>query len=173
MTETNTPSPEAAGSNPAQAPTELETAQAEASEAEKKYVYLYAEFENFKKRAVKERQEATQFGWEPVARDLLGVLDNLERAVLHMPATTDPTLKAGIEMVAKQFAQTLEKRGVQEVKALGLPFDPNFQEAVGQDFSSEFANGSVHKVETKGFTLHGRLLRPARVLVSMGARPQG
>src|SRR5688500_1711994 len=84
-----------------------------------KYLYLYADFDNYKKRAIKERSDAMKFGWEPAARELLQVVDNVERALTHMPATTDRTLVDGLHMVLNQFKATLEKYGVQRVPAVG------------------------------------------------------
>jgi molecular chaperone GrpE len=138
-------------------------------ERDQKYVYLYAEFENYKKRAVRERMEASKFGWENVARDLLQVLDNLERGLAHMPATTDQSLAEGLKMVNQQFRSTLEKQGVQAIVAVNQPFDPNLHEAVGQMPSQEHAAGINLQEHQTGYTLHGRLLRPSRVIVSTGA----
>ena len=132
-----------------------------------RYLYLYADFENYKKRAIKERSEATKFGWESVARDLLQVIDNLERAVLHMPKETSKTLSDGLHMILSQFKATLQKQGVQQVSAVGQSFDPNVHEAVGQE-NSDHPEGTVSTEHQPGYTLHGRLLRPARVVVSGG-----
>ena len=136
-------------------------------ESEKKYTYLYAEFENYKKRALKERSEMRQFGWEPVARELIGFIDNLRLGLSHAPEATDPGFLEGIRMVYKQVVSTLEKHGVSAIEAIGKPFDPNLHEAVGQAPHEE-PEGTVIHEETQGFTFHGRLLRPARVIVSMG-----
>ncbi len=145
--------------------TELE---AQLKEKESKYVYLYAEFENFKKRAVKDRADTLKFGWEPVARELLQVVDNLERAVEHMPAGTDANFAKGIEMVIQQFRSTLQKQGVEAVPTTQASFDPNLHEAVGQEPSQDHPQGTILKEHLKGYTLHGRLLRPARVVISGG-----
>jgi molecular chaperone GrpE len=161
---TETPSSEA--SKPEDRIAALE---AQLKEQESKYLYLYADFENYKKRAVKERSDALQFGWEPVARDLLQVVDNLDRALAHAPETLDATFIEGLQMVQKLFVSTLEKRGIRPIEALGRVFDPNFHDAVGQDLS-DLPQGSVCREESKGYLLHGRLLRPAKVLVSMGQK---
>jgi len=143
--------------------------EAQVKEKENKYLYLYAEFENFKKRAVKERSDLIKFGWEPVARDLLQVVDNLERAIFHMPPATDKNLAAGLQMVVQQFKGTLEKQGVQRVDSTGKPFDPNFHEAVASEESDQ-PEGTIVKEQQGGYTLHGRLLRPAQVVVSAGRK---
>lgn len=137
-----------------------------------KYLYLYAEFDNFKKRSIKERSDLIRFGWEGVARELVGVLENLQRAVEHIPPQTDENLKKGIEMVYSHFRSTLEKQGVSEVKTIGESFNPEFHEALGQEPSGE-PQGTITQVLTKGYTLHGRLIRPARVVVSTGLPTQG
>jgi molecular chaperone GrpE len=140
-------------------------------EKEQKYVYLYADFENYKKRVIKERSDLLKFGWEASARQLLEVIDNLERALAHMPNSKEPankTLEDGLKMVLNQFKAVLEKQGVQHIAAEGKPFDPNLHEAIGQE-KSEHPEGHVVRDEMKGYTIHGRLLRPSRVIVSGGA----
>lgn len=138
-----------------------------AKEKENKYLYLYADFENYKKRTIKERSELIKFGWEPVARDLIQVLDNLELALGHVPPGTDKTLVDGLRMVSDQFKATLARQGVQQVRAIHQAFDPNLHEAVAQESSEEPA-GTIIKEQAQGYTIHGRLLRPARVVVSGG-----
>ncbi len=141
--------------------------QAQVKEKENKYLYLYADFENFKKRASKERLDAAKYGWEPLARDLLSTMDNLERALEHMPPGTDRTLAEGLSMILQQFKQALQKQGVQSIESLKKEFDPNLHEAVSQE-PSELPAGTVVREHTRGYTFHGRLLRPARVAVSAG-----
>ena len=141
--------------------------EAQSKEKENKYLYLYAEFENYKKRAVKERSDAMKFGWEGVARDLLQVADNLDRALSHIPSGTDKNLADGLNMILAQLRNTMQKQGVQTVDCLGKLFDPELHEAVGQE-PSEKPSGTITQEQLKGYTLHGRLLRPANVIVSMG-----
>jgi molecular chaperone GrpE len=142
-------------------------------EKEAKYVYLYAEFENAKKRAIKERSDLIKYGWENVARELLQVVDNLERAVEHMPAGVDANFASGLRMIVSQFKGAMQKQGVEEVPSLSQTFDPNLHEAVGQEASTQHSEGTVSKELSKGYTLYGRLLRPARVLISSGSGSTG
>lgn len=153
-------------------PTEAKIAELEAAlkEEKNKYLYLYADFENFKKRAVKERSDAMKFGWERTASEILGVVDNLERAIAHMPKETDANLRAGIEMTVTQFRSVLEKQGVSLIPTEGVPFNPEFHEAMGQE-PSELPSGAITQTLVKGYTLHGRLLRPAKVVISNGKPP--
>ncbi|MBS1963885.1 MAG: nucleotide exchange factor GrpE [Bdellovibrionales bacterium] len=162
---------------PKSAPSPLEAAEAKIAELEaalkdekSKYLYLYADFDNFKKRAVKERSDAMKFGWESIAREILGVVDNLERAVEHMPKDIDANLRTGIEMTIGQFRSVLEKQGVALIPAEGQTFNPELHEAMGQEPSS-LPSGAITKTLVKGYTLHGRLLRPARVVISTGTPP--
>lgn len=141
--------------------------QAKLSEAESKYLYLYADFENYKKRAIKERSDLLKFGWESSARELLQILDNLQRGLAHVPAGTDAGFLEGLRMTSRQFEQALEKQGVRKVESLGKVFNPELHEAVGQE-ASDLPSGEIVKVEREGYTLHGRLLRPARVVISNG-----
>jgi molecular chaperone GrpE len=160
--------PDVAAEQPAdETQQKLEQLENQVREKEQKYLYLYAEFENFKKRTLKERSDLIKFGWEPVARDLLQVADNLERALAHTPENTDKNLVQGLNMVLNLFRATMEKQGVQVVQSLGQGFDPNLHEAVGQ-VPSDKPSGTIVEENQKGYTLHGRLLRPARVVISQG-----
>ncbi len=145
----------------------IEELEAQVKEKENKYLYLYAEFDNFKKRTIKERSDLIKFGWESVARDLLQTVDNLERALNHVPSGTDKKLVEGLEMVLNQFKSSLQKQGVQPIESLKKNFDPNLHEAVGQE-ESDLPSGMIVKEHVPGYTLHGRLLRPARVVISGG-----
>ncbi len=156
--------PEASASAPDSQVSELEK---KAKDWEQKYVYLYAEFENFKKRSIKERQETLKFGWENVASGLLEVLDNFDRALGYVKPDSDAALVSGLRMVAQQFKSTLEKQGVAEIQSLDQAFNPELHESVGQ-IPSEKPQGTVVQEHQKGYTLHGRLLRPSRVLISGG-----
>lgn len=144
--------------------TELEAA---LKDKESKYVYLYAEFENFKKRSFKERQDLIKFGWENVARDLLEALDNLDRAIQHMPNGTDANLAAGLKAVASHFEATLTRNGVQRIQTQQKTFDPELHEAMSMS-PSDLPAGQILKEHLSGYTLHGRLLRAAKVDVSQG-----
>ena len=149
----------------------IEELEAQVKEKENKYLYLYADLENFKKRTSKERAELLKFGCESLARELLQTVDNMERALAHMPASVDSNLAEGLRMVVNQFRSTLQHHGVQSIESLQKDFDPNLHEAVGQE-KSEQPSGTIVKEHMKGYTLHGRLLRPARVIVSEGQEGQ-
>lgn len=137
------------------------------AEAQQKYVYLYAEFENYKKRAFKERQDTVKYALEGAAGDLLQVLDNLERALQHAKPDGDPSLVEGLKMVMHQFKSTLQKQNVVEIPTEHQMFNPEFHEAVGQ-LPSDKPQGTIVQTVQKGYTLHGRLVRPARVMISTG-----
>lgn len=145
---------------------ELET---QVKDKEQKHLYLYAEFENYKKRAIKERSDLVKYGWENQARELLQVVDNLERALQHTPEGTSKSLVDGLNMVLTQFRSTLQKGGVQALETQNQPFNPELHEAVGH-MPSDKPEGTIAHEESKGYTLHGRLLRPSRVLVSNGKK---
>ncbi len=146
---------------------EIQDLETQIKEKEARYVYLYAEFENFKKRSIKERSELIKYGWESVARDLLQTADNLERAMAHVPAGTDQNFMQGLSMVLNQFRSSLQKQGVEVIDSLEKQFDPNFHEAVGQE-PSPLPSGVITREHARGYTLHGRLLRPAQVVLSSG-----
>jgi len=149
----------------------LELAQEKLQEMEKKYLYLYAEFENFRKRNEKERLDYIKFGHEGFLRELLQVMDNFERAVAHAKSmnlekgSQVANIATGVEMILFQFSEALRAQGVTEIKSSGVKFDPSFHEAVGEEESEE-ESGTILKELTKGYLLHGRLLRPAKVITA-------
>lgn len=168
--ETSTPGSNTASANTANGATEKspEAVMAEKlAHAEERYKYLYADFENFKKRAIKERQDALKYGWESIAGELLQVVDNLDRALQYAKPETDPNLISGLKMVSQQFISTLGKQGVAEIPAMGQAFNPELHEAVGQ-IPSDQPTGTIIQEHQKGYTLHGRLLRASRVMLSAG-----
>jgi molecular chaperone GrpE len=124
-----------------------------------------AELENFKKRMQRERVEAIRFACEPLIRELLPVIDNLERALAHADGNSK-SVKEGIEMVLKSVLDILERHGVKRIEAVGATFDPNLHQAMAQVESAEHKHNQVVEQHHSGYLLHDRLLRPALVTVS-------
>jgi molecular chaperone GrpE len=127
-----------------------------------------AEFENFKKRATKEREDAQKFGIERLLRDFLPVADNLERALDHAEEHDLRQVIEGVKLVQKLLESALAKHGVVGFSALGQPFDPNVHEALMQQ-ESDAPAGTVVSEMSRGYKLNERLVRPAAVVV---ARPR-
>jgi molecular chaperone GrpE len=125
-----------------------------------------ADFDNLKRRAEKDKAEYFLFALAEAFADILSVVDNFERALQHRGDATGDEFHAGIDMIARQLTDTLKKYGVAEVPAHELPFDPNVHEAVVREESETAAPGTVLEVLQKGYLLHDRLLRPARVKVA-------
>jgi molecular chaperone GrpE len=137
--------------------------------AQDRYIRLQADFENHRRRALKEREEAFRYGHEKLARDLLAVLDDLERAIEHANASETKDFDAmlqGVMLVHRELIEALEKHGVTEIDADGKPFDPNVHEAMAQHEDESLPPNTVIQAFQKGYSLRDRLLRPARVLVS-------
>jgi molecular chaperone GrpE len=130
---------------------------------------LAADFDNFRKRARRERDEMREYATEQLLRDLLPVVDNFDRAIAHAPSN-DPVAQ-GVKMVAKQLLDVLASRGVATYDSLGKTFDPERHEALSQAPAGDAQPGSVLEEIERGYTLHGRLLRPAKVVVA--AAPAG
>ena len=128
-----------------------------------------ADFDNFRKRTRREITDAERVSREELLRELLPVFDNLERASLHAAGSTDvQSLADGIQIVMRQFVETLAKLGVERVATVGLPFDPAVHEAVQQVESADLPAGSVAQELLAGYHVGERLIRPAMVVV---ARP--
>jgi molecular chaperone GrpE len=126
------------------------------------YLRKLAEFDNFRKRVEREREVSRGAATEGLVKDLLPVLDNFERALQHADDDSG-AFHEGVEMIAKQLWDVLERTGVAEVNPLGQPFDPELHEAVQRVEDSEQVPGTVALVMLKGFTLGDRLIRPAMV----------
>lgn len=125
-----------------------------------------ADFENLKRRSERDRTEYVKYALTETMRDLVGVLDNLDRALVHAPASGVDDFRAGVEMIARQLSEVVRKYGVSEVAALGTPFDPQFHEAMMKGEAADVPPGTVIEVFQKGYVLNDRLLRPAMVKVS-------
>lgn len=126
------------------------------------YLRKLAEFDNFRKRVEREREEGRRAATEELVRILLPVLDNFERALEHAQDDSG-AFHQGVEMIAKQLWDVLERTGVAVVDPLGQPFDPELHEAVQRVEDSEHGPGTVASVMLKGYTLGDRLIRPAMV----------
>jgi molecular chaperone GrpE len=126
-----------------------------------------ADLENYRKRAQREREDTQKFGVEKLAKDLLPVVDNLDRAIAA--AAADDSLTAGVRLVLASLEQALSRHGVKGFSALGTPFDPARHEALMQ-VPSEERPGTVVLEHARGFLLHERLLRPAMVGVAVARK---
>lgn len=162
--------------------TELAERKAEADKNRDQFLRERAELENFKRRMQREKAEALRFASEPLLRDLLPVVDNLERAVAAAGNVSEPTgdsghadtapfeaLRTGVELVLRQATDVLARSGVSRIRAKGEPFDPARHEALAQVETSTQPPGTVVDEHLAGYTLHERLLRPAQVTVAKAA----
>ncbi|MBU8911526.1 MAG: nucleotide exchange factor GrpE [Desulfobacterales bacterium] len=128
---------------------------------------LSAEFENYKKRKQRESDEFKKFANETIFRQLLTVVDNLERAISSTQKNSDEGgLLEGVKLTHKEIIKLFETFNVKPVEAENQPFDPNFHQAVTQEETDSFPENTVSKVLQKGYLLHDRLIRPAMVVVS-------
>jgi molecular chaperone GrpE len=141
----------------------------QAVEYKEKYFYLAAEMQNLQRRFDKEKDQVAKYGAEKIISEMVDVIDNFERTLSFIKMDEDPKVKnivVGIEMINKQFLQMLEKHGLKVVNALGEIFDPNLHEALSQVEDKEKKNMEIIQVHQNGYTLHDRLLRPAKVVVA-------
>ncbi len=129
------------------------------------FVREKAELENFKKRLTKEKEDFVQFANERLLKELVQIEDNLERA-MEAPNATLESLREGVEMIQKQFSTFLKNQKVEPVEALDKPFDPNLHEVLTQQESDEHEEGTVIQEYSKGYTLNGRILRSAKVVIA-------
>lgn len=131
------------------------------------YLYLRAEFENYKRNAIKERSDLIKYGGERFIRDLLEVVDNFERALQsNVGAENFATFKQGVEMTAQELKSLLQRHSVTEVPAQGAPFDPMMHEALGAEPTDQVAPGHIFRVFKKPYKLHDKILRTGQVVVA-------
>ncbi len=144
----------------------LAAAEAKAAENWDRYLRAVAEADNIRKRAARDVENARKYGLENFGRDLLAVRDSLEMGIQAAENADVETLLEGKEATLKLLTTTLERFGIEEVDPVGQPFDPEFHEAMTMQPSTEAEPGSVLTVIQKGYSLNGRLLRPAMVVVA-------
>jgi molecular chaperone GrpE len=148
---------------------ELKARAAKADENWERLLRTTADFDNFKKRAARERTEALQFANASLIQKLLPVLDSFEMALAAAQTAKDEktsSLQAGIGMVQSQIKNILAEAGLEEIDAAGKPFDPALHEAVSQQETADVPEGQVVQQVRKGYKLRERLLRPASVIVA-------
>ncbi|PTX97930.1 nucleotide exchange factor GrpE [Opitutus sp. ER46] len=153
---------------------QLIAAKAEASANYDKYMRAVADLENFRRRAVREKDELRTIATGRVLEDLFPVLDNLSLAVAHarQPNADVKSLLGGVEMVLSQLKSALGNHGVKDINPVGQPFDPHQHEAISHEPSATVKAEHVINVVRTGYSLNGRLLRAAAVTVSSGpAKP--
>lgn len=134
-----------------------------------KYFYLAADFDNFRKRVEKEKQNLIKFGNENVLSDLIEVVDNFDRTIEMLQFDQDQKIKnivQGLEMVKKQFMDTLTKSGLTMIDCLDKEFDPNFHEALSQEYVEGKQPNVVIREFQKGYILNGRVIRASKVVVA-------
>ncbi len=143
----------------------LDSARAEAAANLDKFVRARAELDNVQKRHARERTERAKYASEGIARDLLAVIDDLERAVEHA-SEAEGGLAEGVSLVLKALVTSLATHGVTRIQAVGQPFDPNAHEAIAMVESADVAPDHVIEEHRAGYMLKDRLLRPAMVVVA-------
>jgi molecular chaperone GrpE len=140
---------------------------AQAGELKDRLLRTQAEWDNSRKRIMREKEEAVRYAAESFLERLLPVLDNFEMGMAAAKSATDAkSIAQGFEMVLAQFQQALRDAGVETVEALGQPFDPHRHEALGHHETDEHPEGHVMMQMRKGYKLKDRLLRPASVFVA-------
>lgn len=149
---------------------ELEKVRQEAADEHERLLRLSAEFENYKKRIDRQSDEFKKYANESLIKELLTVVDNLERAICSTggdkSVSNDSCVVEGVEMTLNEILKILKKFNVTPIEAKGKPFDPVYHEAMMQEESDEYPENTVINELQKGYMIHDRLLRPAMVVVS-------
>jgi molecular chaperone GrpE len=165
----DTPLPDQAEAAPASADPVAE-AKKEAADNHDRYLRAMADLENFRRRTVREKEELRLFASSRLLEDLLPALDNLGLALTaaRQPKADLKGLANGVELVQQQFKASLAAHGLKEINPLGQPFDPHQHEAISHQASADVKPEHVMTVVRTGYSLNGRLIRPASVVVSSG-----
>jgi molecular chaperone GrpE len=166
---TDTPLPEQAPEAAAPADA-VAAAKKEAADNHDRYLRAMADLENFRRRTVREKEELRLYSASRLLEDLLPALDNLGLgiAAARKPGADLKAVADGVELVQQQLKAALAAHGLKEIKPLGLPFDPHQHEALSHEASADVKPEHVTSVVRTGYTLNGRLVRPASVIVSSG-----
>ncbi|HEV8306055.1 MAG TPA: nucleotide exchange factor GrpE [Methylomirabilota bacterium] len=144
----------------------------EAAEAQDRYVRALADFDNYKKRIGRERDEWRRQAQEQIVREILPVLDNFDRALSAEPGSDgERGFRAGVELIHRDFLKALERVGVRPFSAVGEFFDPQRHEAVARVERSDVADQTIVKEVLRGYLFHDRVLRPAQVVVAVEPPP--
>ncbi|MCU0770621.1 MAG: nucleotide exchange factor GrpE [Verrucomicrobia bacterium] len=148
---------------------ELKAQAAKAQEHWDRLLRVTADFDNFRKRAAREKEEAIRYANHKLLERLLPVLDSFDMAIAAADAhnqESQQSLKDGVQLVLQQFRTVLTEAGLEEIQAHGKPFDPNLHEAISQVETEEFEEGHVAQQVRKGYLLRDRLVRPSSVIVA-------
>jgi len=143
---------------------ELEQKQKDVLENADRVKRLQADFDNFRRRTRQEKEELSTFVVQGLIKDLLPLLDNLERAI-SVESADETSLREGVSMIYKQFFAALEKNGLESIKAVGEKFDPNFHQAIMRVEDADKEDDIVAEELQKGYSVHGRVIRPSMVKV--------
>ena len=138
-----------------------------------RYLRAAAEFDNVRKRSAREREDYTRYANEALLRDLLPVLDNLDRALQAARAEPVTGLTTGVALIQRELLRVLEKSGLTPFTSVGEPFDPERHEAVARVPSTDRPDMTVAGETARGYLLHGRVLRPALVTVAVAPEDPG
>ena len=149
----------------AEAPVNIVDAREQIEGLNARVLRLTADYDNYRKRAQREKEDVRQFANQGLLEKLLPVLDNFEMAITAVK-NADPSIKDGVQMIYDQLFAVLKDSGMEPIDAMGEPFDPNLHEALSQEETSDVNEGTVVQQVQRGYKLNERLVRPARVVVA-------
>jgi molecular chaperone GrpE len=161
---------EAAADGPPDGRSGADTLRGENQDLRDRYMRTLADFENFRKRADRERSDFARYANATILKDLLPIIDNFDRALEH--AEEGDEFHKGVLLIYKQLVEVFEKHGLKAIGEVGVHFDPNIHEAVIREEDPSVPSHTVVAILQKGYFLHDRLLRPALVKVAVGG-PEG
>lgn len=147
---------------------QLEIAKQEVKENFDRFLRVSAEFENYKKRSAREMDDFRKFANQSLIKELLAVVDNLERALISSNgnSSVDKCMTDGVNLTLREILKVFEKFNVKPIESIGQPFDPNFHQAMMQEETDDYPENTVIKELQKGYMIHDRLLRPSMVVVA-------
>ncbi len=146
---------------------ELERLKRETEQAKEQYLRTLAEFDNTKKRLNREKEEFVRYASETLIRELLPIIDALDQALVAVDKQADPdAIAKGVHLIHRQLLGLLAKEGITRIPTVGQPFDPHLHEAVAHAETADGTDGAVVEEVQVGYTMHGKVIRPAMVKVA-------
>ena len=152
--------------DPADAPANVEALKQERDELQDRVLRIAAEFDNYRKRTERERRELSDAVAADLIRDLLPVVDDLDRAIAAAAESTDAALKSGVELIHRQLIDALRRRGAEAFDSIGQDFDPSWHEALASEPANGRRDGEIVAEIRRGYRIGPRLVRPALVKVA-------
>lgn len=167
MTQDNNSTNSTEATSAAKGGSELDQVRADLEKAKTDFLYLRAEFDNYRKHAIKERSDLMKYAGERLLVEILSVIDNFDLAMAgNITSSNLETFRKGIEMIHAELKATVQRFGAEEIASEGKPFDPMIHEALSSEETDKYPSGTITRVFKKAYKFHDKILRPGQVVIA-------